>query len=197
MAYADFTLDRVEADFGLTTRLVNLFADLDPLAVPAFLTDWLDRNRQFVAIINEKSRSEFLVAPTLIAAQEFAANSFSIFSGQRLDVDVPRGLIGECDFILAKAPPIPRLKAPMFLVVEAKRGDIELALGQCAAQLVGARIFNERAGEGGDLFGCVTSGEVWQFLKLEQETIWLDSRRFYFNDLGAILAVLARIMNRV
>ena len=34
-------------------------------------------------------------------------------------------------------------------IVEAKRGDIELSLGQCAAQMVGARLFNKKAGRPG------------------------------------------------
>ena len=45
----------------------------------------------------------------------------AIFSGQRLDVDPERSLVGECDFILALTDPVPRLRAPIVTVVEAKK----------------------------------------------------------------------------
>ena len=84
--------------------------------------------------------------------------------GQRLDVDPDRGLVGECDYILALTPPVPRLRAPLVTILEAKKGDVEAGLGQCLAQMVGARLFNERAGQPPrPVFGCVTSGEVWSW----------------------------------
>jgi len=195
MPYADFTLERVELDFGLTTRLAELFPNLAPLPVPEPLAYWLARGRQTAAIVSEKARSEFIVAPILLITQDQTSNALSIYSGQRLDVDPARGLVGECDFILALVPPVPRLKAPLLTVLEAKRGDIELGLGQCAAQMVAARLFNERAGEGNrSIFGCVTTGEVWQFLRLEGDLILLDPQRLYLDNLGGILAVLRAII---
>ena len=59
-------------------------------------------------------------------------------------VDAGRGLQGECDFILALTEPVPRLRAPLVTVVEAKKNDIEAGLGQCVAQMVAARDYNER-----------------------------------------------------
>ena len=195
MPYADFTLERVEADFGLTIRPGELFAGLATIPIPHWLTEVLTRGRRAAALVSEKSRSEFIVAPILTAAQEFATGPLSIYSGQRLDVDPARGLIGECDFILALTPLIPRLKAPLLTILEAKRGDIELGLGQCAAQMVAARIFNERAARGGKpVFGCVTTGELWQFLRLEGDEILYADQRLHVNDLGSILAVLRAII---
>ena len=195
MPYADFSLERVEADFGLTARPIALSEELTAVPVPAWLTEILARGRRGAALINEKSRSEFIVAPVLTAAQDFTDEPCSIFSGQRMDVDPARGLFGECDFILARTPAIPRLKAPILTVVEAKKGDIELGLGQCAAQMVAARIFNERAAIGGrPLYGCVTTGDDWQFLKLQGEEILYDVRRLYLSELGLILAFLKMIV---
>jgi hypothetical protein len=97
-------------------------------------------------------------------------------------------LLGECDFILALSEPLPRLRAPLVTIVEAKKNDIEAGLGPCIAQMVAAQVFNERAGQSCVVFGCVTTGEDWQFLRLNEHVVLIDTTRHYINDVGAILA---------
>jgi len=100
------------------------------------------------------------------------------------------------NYILASTPPIPRLKAPLLTVLEAKRSDIELGLGQCAAQMVAARMFNERASEiGRPLFGCITTGEDWHFPRLAGNELLLDRRRLYVDNVASILAVFQAIIH--
>jgi hypothetical protein len=107
-----------------------------------------------------------------------------------LDVDPEQGLVGECDFILAATPPVPLLRAPLVTIVEAKKNDIENDIGQCAAQMVAARIFNDRSGKASArMFGCVTTGEAWQFLRLEAQLVLIDTNRLYIDNVGKILAV--------
>jgi hypothetical protein len=194
MPYADFSLEAVESAFGLISRPGELFPGLRPVPVADWLRDYLDRGQQVAALVSEKARSEFLVVPILMAARELTTSELAIYSGQRLDVDASRGLLGECDYIVALTPPVPRLRAPLITVLEAKKGDLESSLGQCAAQMVGARLFNERAGQGHfHVFGCVTSGEVWQFLRLEQGELIIDRTRFFLDNVGGILGALQRI----
>jgi hypothetical protein len=45
-----------------------------------------------LALLSEKARSEFVVAPILLAARELSHDAFAIYSGQRLGVDASRGL---------------------------------------------------------------------------------------------------------
>ncbi len=197
MSYADFTLEKVEAALGVSISLGDLFPHLDPLPVPQWLTDMLERGRASAAIMNEKSKSEFLVVPLLLAARESSPELLAIFSGQRFDVDPSQGLVGECDFILARTAPVPRIKAPLVTILEAKKGDIESGLGQCIAQTVAARIFNERAGEPHRaLFGCVTSGNDWQFLRLDGSEVVLDRKLWYLDQVGGILAVFQAILSQ-
>jgi hypothetical protein len=191
MPYTDFTLESAEAELGVTTRPGDLFPGLSPAAVPVWLSDALDRGMQ-LALISEKSRSEFIVAPVLLAVREASGGAVSILSGQRLDVDPPRKLFGECDFLLARSEPVPRLRAPLMAVVEAKRNDIEGGLGQCIAQMVAARLFNERSGHPGPaVHGCVTTGETWQFLRLAGDVATLHRPRLYIDNVGLILAAFA------
>jgi len=189
--YADFSLDTAEARFGLVTEPGDMFPGLVPLPVPDWLRDLLARGQASAALVSEKARSEFLVAPILLACRDLVSGPLSICSGQRLDVDADRGLTGECDYILALTPPVPRLRAPLVTVLEAKRGDVEAGLGQCVAQMVGARLFNERAGTAaGPVFGVVTTGEAWQFLRLEGAAVLLHRERLFIDAVGGILAAL-------
>jgi hypothetical protein len=133
-----------------------------------------------------------------LACRDLVSGDLSIYSGQRLDVDADLGLTGECDYILALTPPVPRLRAPLVTVLEAKRGDIELGLGQCVAQMVGVRLFNEHAGIPAEpVFGVVTTGESWQFLKLLGTNVTLHRERLFIVEVGGVLAALQSILTTV
>ena len=189
MAFTDFTLESVEADLGIIPRPGVIFPHLPEVAAPLWLADTLARGMQ-LALVSEKARSEFIVAPILLAVRELSGGRVSILSGQRLDVDPARHLQGECDFILARSEPLPRLRAPLLTMVEAKKNDIEAGLGQCIAQMVAAQIFNERSGQKEAVYGCVTTGEDWQFLRLEGQAVVIDTMRRYINDVASVLAAL-------
>ena len=190
MAYPDFTLETAEAELGVAARPGVLFPDLRPLAVPGWLQDLLARGMR-LALISEKARSEFIVAPILLAIRELSGERVAILSSQRLDVDPAHRLLGECDFILALSDPVPRLRAPLLTVVEAKKNDIDAGLGQCVAQMVASQVYNERAGQPlPAIYGCVTTGENWQFLRLVQTAVTIDQGRLYIDNIGGILAAL-------
>ncbi len=195
MTYSDFTLERVDQALGVTTREADLFPGPPPVEVPDWLRETLAKRTQ-LSLISEKSRSEFIVVPILLASRDLSPTPLAIFSGQRLDVDPGRGLVGECDFILAAAPPVPPLRAPIATIVEAKKNDIEVGLGQCVAQMVAAEMFNRAAGHAAPIFGCVTTGEVWQFLELTGDSAAIDRRRYYLDDVGGILGVIQAIVAR-
>jgi hypothetical protein len=194
MAFSEFTLESAIRSLGVSVREADLFPALAPVAVPSWLPGWLARGTR-LALISEKARSEFIVVPILLAARELCGDRVAIFSGQRLDVDAERGLAGECDFLLALGPPVPPLRAPIVAVVEAKKNDVEAGLGQCIAQMVAARAFNEASGRPERLmYGCVTTGESWQFLRLVGDAAELDGRRFYLDNVAGVLAALLTIV---
>ena len=194
MAFSDFTLEMVQQRLGITTEPADLFPTLTDVVVPPWLLETLNRATP-LALISEKSRSEFIVAPILTAVRELVDTPLSIYSGQRLDVDPERGLVGECDFILAAAPPVPPLRAPVIVVVEAKKNDVEAGLGQCVAQMLAAALFNQTAeGSPRSVFGCVTTGEAWQFLRLGEGIAQIDRRRFYIDNPQSILATIQAML---
>lgn len=193
MTFADFTLEDVIAKLGVSPVTAELFPDLKPVTVPGWLKEALAYAPPPGAMY-EKARSEFLVAPVLAAARALTDFRLAIFSGQLLSVEPAAGLTGECDFILAAGPQILPVRGPILTIVEAKRGDIELGLGQGIAQTVAARRFNEASGvRDRPVYGCVTSGELWQFIRLNGPAAEIDLHRYYIADVGGILAVLLTI----
>lgn len=193
MSYSEFSLEDVVRHLGVASREAELFPTVQPAPVPAWLPEMMARGTR-LALISEKARSEFIVVPILLAARELSGDQVAIYSGQRLDVAPEQGLAGECDFILAVGPAVPPLHAPLMAVVEAKKNDIEVGMGQCIAQMVGARIFNERAGRAGaSVYGCVTTGETWQFLRLDGQAALLDRQRYYVDNVARILGVFQAI----
>lgn len=191
MAYREFSFEQVKKQFQLQEKYEPLFLDISPITPNNWLKEYLEMGTKLAfASASEKARSEFIVAPILLELEKINLNAVSIFSGIRLDVDQDSGLKGECDFILSRSPLSYSLKAPILCLVEAKKQDIDYGLGQCVAQMLGAQKFNEINEEPIEkIYGCVTTGEAWQFLKLMGKQIYVDQERYYLSDLDKILGI--------
>jgi hypothetical protein len=151
-----------------------------------------------LAIANgtEKARSELLIAPVLADVREQLGRRVSLFSGWDFVVDEAKRLNGVCDYILCRSPQQEFITAPAAVVVEAKSENIKGGLGQCGAEMVAARMFNERSGIGiTPLFGCVTSGNVWRFLRLAGGELHIDQNEYYLTTQPeAIVGILCHIL---
>ncbi len=190
MAYSNFTLREAKRKFGLTEQREPLFSDVRPVQPGTWLLETLDLTHDS-ALISEKERSEMLVVPVLIELRRLMNKTIALYSGAFLDVDASRGLNGECDFILARGAQNYTLDTPIFCLVEAKKNDVEGAFGQCVAQMVGARLYNELDGKPTDeLYGCVTTGLEWKFLHLSGTTITIDLDFYFINKLPQLLGTL-------
>lgn len=197
MPYANFTLETCVNRFQLDLTTQNLFPELAIVEPTAWLTESLDRGAS-LPLLSEKARSEFIVAPVLLWLRQYWQNQIAIYSGQRFDVDPADDLVGECDFILAATEPVPIVRAPIVSIIEAKRGDIDLGLGQCAAQMVATLRFNERSEKPTPaVYGCVTTGSEWQFLRLQDRLLAFDTRRLYIQNVGEILGAFAAIFREL
>ena len=56
------------------------------------------------------------------------------FSGIEFNVDAENGLTGVCDFLVSLSPARFVLEAPVIILVEAKKDDLTVGLGQCVAR---------------------------------------------------------------
>jgi hypothetical protein len=195
MPYSNFTLEGVETQFSLSEIITPLFTAVTPVTPSQWLIDSLEVSR-LVIPKSEKARSELIISPILVEILKRNDYQFSLFSGENLNVDATLNLVGECDFILSKVPKSFSIKAPIFALVEAKQNIIENSLGQCVAQMVGAKIYNERKGQPLEtIFGCVTNGDEWLFLKLENNLIQIRNERVYINELPKLLGILQEIVS--
>ena len=194
MAYGDFTLKLINEKFGIKNRVERLFDNQKPIDS----SDWLQKTLEFAAKLpnrSEKAKSETIVMPILIELRERNNDFFTVYSGENLNADMDNGLNGECDFILTKDTHTFDINVPIIQMVEAKKNDIDLGVPQCAAQMVGAKVFNEKNGTPIEyIYGCVTTGNEWKFLKLNKD-LTIDSRIYYLNELGELLAVFQKIID--
>jgi hypothetical protein len=194
MGYSDFTLETARRQLNLTVETERLFPNPIPLTPSTWLVETLRKGGQ-LALISEKARSEFIVAPILLTVGESSGGRVTLHSGQRFDVDAAAGLAGECDFLLSAGEPVPVITGPIITLVEAKKNDVDSGLGQCGAQMVGAQRFHAQENHPErPIYGCVTTGEAWQFLKLDGSRLILDSERHYIVDLEKLLGIFQIIL---
>lgn len=194
-SYSHFTLEAIDTQFGIKNRRVSLFNSIKEIPVSDFLQNLLNIASE-LPMKSEKSRSEMIVYPILVESRNLNEKFFTIYSGDTLNVDAERGLRGECDFIIAKDTGSFNVNAPILQVVEAKRNDIEIGIPQCAAQMIASKIFNEKKGMDLDvIYGCVTTGDDWQFMKYIGNEILIDTRKYYLGDVGELLGVLNEIID--
>jgi hypothetical protein len=195
MSYKNYTLENLTQTFGLKEKRQLLFTDITPIATSPFLQSILQETLKLPKR-SEKSRCEAIIFPILLEMKRNNSDYFTIYSGEILNADKQRGLIGECDFILGKNNDSIVMNYPLFCLIEAKKHDIEASIGQCAAQMLGARLYNQRHGqEIPIIYGCVTNADNWQFLKLDNDTIIADTHYYYFDHLDLILGVLQKIID--
>jgi hypothetical protein len=196
MSYSNFTLEKIEKLHSLKEQVVPLFDKIKPVQPSSWLLESLNKGKQ-AALKSEKSRSEMIISPILLEILDRNNYAFSLFSGVTLDVNIEQGLNGECDFLLSRNPNSYIIHSPIFTVLEAKQHIIENSIGQCVAQMVGARLFNEQEKEPIDtIYGCVTTGTEWQFIKLEGSIILIDSKRYFVDNLSLLLGVLQTIIDQ-
>lgn len=197
MAYSNFTLDTVLEAFDLEEiDAAGIFAASAPVKPSELLTAVLARNIPLAhAIGTEKVKSELIVANVLVELREQLEHRISFFSGIEFNVDADADLTGVCDFVVSLSPRQFSLKAPIIILVEAKKDDLLVGLGQCVAEMVAAQRFNAK--QGNDIvciYGTITSGIDWLFLKLEGKKLYIDMSAYQIAQCDTILGILASMV---
>jgi hypothetical protein len=193
MAYSDFTLTKVRKELKVQiSEDSNLFGEIEPVQPSAFLRESLDRYTNLATLIGtEKAKSEFLIAPVLAEVRDCLDNRISLFSGSSFNVDADLGLQGPCDFILSDSPEQLDVTAPVVAIAEAKNDSLKSGFGQCIAEMVAAQIFNDREGTPRPyIYGVVTNGTTWRFLRLKQQQVQIDQVEYFINQVDRILGIL-------
>jgi hypothetical protein len=186
MSYGDFDVRKIIETFGYRVEEAPFTGEVRPEPPSPRLLGALDLLRGALVLGSEKSRSESLIAPIL---SEAAVRSHTrLFSGESFDVDVARGLCGQVDFLFARKAPGKTIVDPVLCLVEAKKADIDSrAYGQCIATMIAAQRFHK---EPHPVYGSVTTGNDWQFLRLSGDLVEIDPTLYYERDTATILGIL-------
>ena len=195
MPYSKFTLPELRKRFGLQIERIRLFDNIAPVEI----SDWLKETLQIgghISLLSEKAKSELIVTPVLLELLKRNNYQVSLFSGVDLNVDEKAGLTGECDFIIVAKPNAYDIESPIISMVEAKDDDISSGIPQCIAQMIAALQYNQGEGKPIDtIYGCVTTGSDWQFLKLHNSTVYINNELIYINPIGGLLGVWQNILD--
>ena len=199
MAYSNFTLEMVRAAFELKiVESAGIFSEASTVAPRARFTDELaERVELATSSGTEKARSEMIVADVLFELRKHFDRRISFFSGIEFSVDAEQGLTGVCDFLVSLSPILSFLEAPVIILVEAKRENLIVGLGQCAAEMIAAQRFNaERGNNIPCIYGATTSGTDWRFLKLESQNLHIDTQFYSIHECDKILGILASMVKQ-
>ncbi len=198
MSYGEFTLDQIINQFSLHIQeRVELFPAVQPITPTSLLQETLAENIPLALEIDtEKARSEMIVTPILIELRKHFKRQISLFSGIEFNVDPSQGLNGRCDFIISHSPYQLSLSAPVVTIVEAKNDNLKLGIPQCFAAMIAAQLFNERKNNPMlSIYGVVTTGSLWKFLKLAEQTLFVEGKEVFIGQIESILGVLVQMID--
>lgn len=193
MPYDNFSLSRVKREFNLkTVENKRFFPEIEPIEPSFYLKEALNEGLPLaIATGSEKARSELIISPILVEVRKILERKISFFSGEDFTVAPELDLTGVCDFLISRSSEQVFIEAPAVVIIEAKKGDLKPGLGQCAAEMVAAQMFNQQNNIPiSTIYGSVTSGTAWRFLKLEGEILNIDLQDYPVPPVEIILGML-------
>jgi len=138
-----------------------------------------------------------IVADVLIELREHFEHRISLFSGIDFNVDTENELTGVCDFLVSLSPNQYYLEAPVIILIEAKKDDLITGLGQCVAEMIAAQRFNtEKGNDIPCIYGAITTGINWLFLKLSGKRLHIDMSAYMLERCDKILGILASMVSQ-
>lgn len=191
MAYRKFKLTELETKFGIQNRLIRWLDSSNIASIePSNLLKMNIDRATLAPLSTEKAVSERVISPIMTEILELNTDKIQLFSGEIINADEDNGLNGEIDFLFNYRPHSPTPEIPIFSITESKIGLLHKAWGQAAAQMLGVSIFNQKLNHPLDIvFGSVTDGNSWQFMRLEKNIISIDSRVYTLTELPIILGI--------
>ena len=194
MGYSKFKkIKDVIKKFNLDMRLERIIPLIEVVEPSAWLLQTLEIAEK-LPLTNEKSKAERVISPILTEVARVYSDKISFFSGEAINISAKDNLAGDCDFFFSLHPPKLYIDAPIISLAEAKDEDMDWGIAQCAAQMYGAKLFNENENKPMPfIYGCATDGIEWHFLRLENDIYYVDNK--IYTDLKEILGVWHYVIN--
>ena len=197
MAYRDFKEKDLREKFHIRQKIQPIFNNdaIVPVQPSQRLLYSLE-DAKLITLSTEKALSERIVAPILSELKRLNRDKIQIFSGEIINGDKSVGLNGEIDFIITRITDTIEPQAPILSITEAKIGRIDKAIPQAAAQMLGARVFNQKNDEQLEVIhGIITDGTSWLLLKLEGTNLTINDKYYYTIDLSNLLGALQTVIS--
>jgi hypothetical protein len=199
MPYSNFNLKKVKNELNVKViETQGIFEKIENVEISDLLKTILEEHVPLAVSINtEKARSELIISNILVEVRRRFKHRISIFSGVELNVDKEKDLNGFCDFIISSSSEQLMLNSPIITIVEAKNENIIGGLGQCIAEMVAANIFNtQEHNQVEKIYGAVTSGTAWQFLRLKENNVEIDLKEYFIDNPGKIVGILSSMVEQ-
>ena len=146
----------IVAEFGYGYELTKL-----PLPQGAFtgtltrLSDMFYKKLPHISLTSEAAKREMLIAPVILELLDYADLDVAI----EYPVYVNERLKGSVDYFIRSTQD--------FLIVEAKKSDLERGFNQLAVELIAMEQYREEQSE--RIYGAVTVGDIWRFGMLDRD----------------------------
>ena len=89
------------------------------------------------------------------------------------------------------------MDSPVITIAEAKNENIISGLGQCIAEMYASQLYNEKDGYNLPfIYGAVTTGDEWKFIKLIKDTAYIDVDTYYITEIEKIVGILTAMVQQ-
>lgn len=172
MAYGKFkTYEEVATKFNIKLKEVS-FVEEREIEVKKDIFEYIKENLETRRnYVSENAICESIIFPILDVISKH--NGLPLWSHMRFDISEEDGLIGIPDFLVAPASDIgTTFTTPVICVSEAKKENFNEGWAQGLAEMIAAQRFNQK--EDLEIFGIVTTGNFWQFGKLQENILTME-----------------------
>ncbi|HHC24868.1 MAG TPA: hypothetical protein ENK58_05565 [Desulfobacterales bacterium] len=167
MPYGKFErIEQVSDRFGIKVRRTP-FAETMDIKVDEFFLSRMGRALlKDVYFVNEDAVRQHIIAPILDIVSDIY-EALEVWSEVTYTVDEKMDLDGKPDYLIAPYADNGGMSTPLLCVMEAKEKDWKKGWAQALAEMYAAST------QGANIcYGVVTTGEFWQFGKLEEGGIF-------------------------
>jgi hypothetical protein len=195
MAFSDYkTLEAVQAKYP---QIVVQTDDIIPNNLPLFeVNPYLDREITFnlrTYRSNEYYATETLISPILREVWRKHIEHINMWTHQTIRYD--DDLTGLPDFLFTNLDKkqYKIMSYPILTSVEAKAENFVEGWSQCIVQMLACQKINNKRNI--TVFGIVTTGKQWEFGKLEDNTVIINSVSCGIDNLPKLMSILDYLLS--
>ncbi|MBL1210791.1 type I restriction enzyme HsdR N-terminal domain-containing protein [Geminocystis sp. GBBB08] len=174
-----------ELEYKFTRKRLNLKQYQGELDELKKLQQRLNEVLPYFDLANETSRREVLISPIILDLVHYTKSQVRI----EYQIKINEQLQGYLDYLLKNHDNL--------LVIEAKKQDLDFGFTQLTAQLIALDQW-EKMGDQEILIGAVTTGNIWQFGRLNRQQKHIEQGLDLYrvpDDLDPLMRILVQALS--